>query len=116
MELLIFAAQPEENLLCILFPWLFHQNSLETARKGAVLRKVFLILAARCCTDNLHFSACKCRLQNIGSIKRALRTTGADERMDLIDEENNVLRLDDLIHDILEPLLELTTILRPCNQ
>ena len=36
--------------------------------------------------------------------------------MDLVDEKNDVLRLDDIIHHIFEPLLELTAIFRPCNE
>ena len=36
--------------------------------------------------------------------------------MDLVNEEDDVLRLDDIVHDILETLLELAAVLCPCHE
>ena len=116
VEFLIFSTQPKKDLLRVLLTRLVDHDGLKTAGECRVLGKMLLVFTERSRSDNLHLPACKCGLQDICSIKRALRTTGTNERMDLVDEENDVLRLDDLIHDILEPLLELTAILRPRNQ
>ena len=113
MELLIFAAQTKENLLCILLTRLLHHDGLETARECGVLCKMLLVLAERRCTDDLHLAARKSGLQNICRIKRALGSACADERVNLVNEEDDVLRLNDIVHDILEPLLELAAVLCP---
>ena len=116
VELLVFTAQPAKNLLCILLARLFHHDGLEAARESGILCKMLLVLAERRGADDLHLAARKRRLQNVCRVKRALRATGADERMDLVDEEDDALRLDDIIHHILEAFLELAAVLCPRHE
>ena len=51
------------------------------------------------------------RLQHVGGVDRAFGAAGADDRVQLVDEDDRVLRLADLVHDRLEPLLELAAVL-----
>ena len=71
-----------------------------------------LLILAECRRPNdLHLPARKGRLQDVRRIQRSLRTACADERMDLVNEKDDILRLDDIIHHIFEPLLKLATVL-----
>ena len=45
-------------------------------------------------------------------VDRALGGAGADEIVELVDEQDDVAALLDLLHDLLQPLLELTPVLR----
>ena len=51
-------------------------------------------------------------LENIGGVEGAFGRAGADERVQLIDEHDDVRVLGELLHDRLEPLLELAAVLR----
>src|SRR5207302_158926 len=44
------------------------------------------------------------------------RGAGTDERVELVDEEDHVVRVAELLYDLLEPLLELTAVLRARHQ
>ena len=63
--------------------------------------------------DALQLAAGQRRLQHVRRVDRALRGARADQRVQLVDEEDDVLVLGDLVHDRLEPLLELAAVLRP---
>ena len=110
VKLLVFAAQSEEDLLRSLLIRLLHHDGLEAACEGAVLGEVLFILAEGRRSDDLHLPTCEGRLQNVRRIQRALCAAGTDERMNLVDKENDILRFDDIIHDILETLLKLTAV------
>ncbi len=61
--------------------------------------------------DALDLAARQGGLQHAGRVDGALGSAGADQRMELVDEENDVLGLDDLLHHDLEALLELAAVL-----
>ena len=52
-------------------------------------------------------------LEDVGGVDRALGAAGADERVELVDEEDHVLDAAHLGHDGLDALLELAAVLRP---
>ena len=70
------------------------------------------VLLQRSGADNLHLAARQRRLQNVGSIHRALGRAGADDGVQLIDEQNHIARLFDLVNGVLDPLLEIAAVLR----
>ena len=51
------------------------------------------------------------RLEDVRGVDGAFRGTGADERVQLVDEEHRVIRAAQLFDDLLEPLLELAAVL-----
>ena len=52
------------------------------------------------------------RLEDVRRVERALGRAGADQRVDLVDEDDDVGVLLELFDDPLEPLLELAAVLR----
>ena len=112
MELLVAAAQAEENLLRIRSIRLIDRHRLKPPCERTIFCKVLLVLAERRRPDNLHLTARKSGLQDVCRIECALGTARTDKRVNFIDEEDDVLRLDDIIHHILQALLKLTAVLR----
>ena len=64
----------------------------------------------------LDLAARERRLEHVRGVDRALGRAGPDERVQLVEEEDDVLRLPDLLHDRLEPLLELAAVLGAGHQ
>src|SRR5205814_10629825 len=62
--------------------------------------------------DRLQLAACQRRLQDRRRVDRALRGTRPDEVVQLVDEQDDVAALGDLLHHLLQALLELTAVLR----
>src|SRR4029078_64982 len=78
----------------------------------AVLLDVLAILVERGGTDALQLAARERGLEHVAGVDRALRSTRAHERVQLVDEQDDLLVLRDLVHHRLEPLLELAAVLR----
>ena len=91
--------------------WRLDDDRLEATLEGAVLLDVLAVLVERGGPDGLDLAARQRRLEHVGGVDRALGGAGADEGVELVEEEHDVLRLADLLHDRLEPLLELAAIL-----
>src|SRR5205823_14947923 len=62
--------------------------------------------------DALQLATSQRRLQDVGRIDRALRGAGADECVQLVDEQDDVVRVAKLFDDLLEALLELSAVFR----
>ena len=104
-------AQPGEDLDRVFDGRFVHVDLLEPAQQSAVLFKViaeFLIGGGADATD---LTARQRGLQQIGGIHRAARRcTGADDGVDLVDEEDGVGQLFKLVDDRLQPLFEIAAI------
>ncbi len=72
----------------------------------------FRVLGRRRRADAADLAARERRLEDVGGVERAFRRPGADERVQLVDEHDDVRVLGQLLHDRLEALFELTAILR----
>ncbi len=70
------------------------------------------VLARRRRADALHLAAGKGGLEDVRRVERSLGRAGPDERVELVDEDDDVVVLDELLHDGLEALLELPAVLR----
>ena len=91
---------------------LVDHNRLETAFERLVLLKVLLILIERGGTDSPQFATCQGRLEDVGGIHGTFATAGTHERVDFVDEKDDVaVGLGDLLDDALESLLKLTLVL-----
>src|SRR5207249_10920200 len=66
--------------------------------------------------DALQLPARERRFQDVRRVDRALSGTRADERVQLIDEEDDVVSVTKLLDDLLEALLELAAVLRPGDE
>ena len=117
MVVLVTLLQTAENRDGILARRLVDHHLLETAFKRLVLFEVLLVLVEGRGADGAQLAARQRRLEDVGGIHRTRRLAGTDQRVNLIDEEQNLaLARNDLLHDGLQSLLELALILRAGNQ
>ena len=90
----------------------FHQHLLETTLQGSILLYILAILIQRRCPDTLNLSAGQRRFQHIGRIQVTPGTSGPDNRVNLIDKQNDIPILCQLGKNRFHPFLELTAVLR----
>ena len=64
-------------------------DRLEAPRQGGVLLDVLLVLIERGRTDTMQFAACERRLEQVRGVHGAIGLAGADERMHLVDEQDD---------------------------
>ena len=90
------------------------EDRLEAALERGVLLDVLAVLVERRRADGAQLAARQHRLQQLGRVDGALGRAGADDRVQLVDEEDDLaLGVLDLGEDGLQPLLELAAVLRP---
>ena len=80
--------------------------------RAGVLLDVLAVLVERRGTDHVQLAARQRRLQHVARVDRALGGAGADDRVQLVDEDDEAsLGLGEFLHHRLEPLLELAPVL-----
>src|SRR5215213_139280 len=114
--LFVALAQPFEDLDAVLDRGLVDFDLGEAALQGRVALEVFAVLVERRGADRLQLAAGEGRLQDRGGVDRALGGAGADQVVELVDEEDDVAALGDLFHHLLEALLELAAVLGAGDQ
>ena len=87
-------------------------DRLEAALERTVLLDVLPVLGGCRRADAADFAARERRLENVGGVERAFGRARADQRVQLVDEHDDVRVLGQLLHDRLEALFELPAILR----
>ena len=107
---LVAVAQALEDLDRVRDRRLGHLDRLETALESGVLLEVLAVLVERGGADGLQLAAGQHRLEDAGGVDRALGGTRADERVQLVDEQDDVAAGLDLLEDLLQPLLEVTAV------
>ena len=85
-------------------------DRLESALEGRVLLEVLAVLLERGGANGLQLAPGQHRLEDRGGVDRALGGTGADQGVDLVDEEHDVTAALDLFEHLLETLLEVASI------
>ena len=91
-------------------------DRLEAAFQSRVLLEVLAVLLEGGGTDGLELAPGQHRLEDAGGVDGAFGGTGADQGVDLVDEEDDVAPGADLLQDLLEALLEVTAIAGPGHQ
>ncbi len=114
--LLVALAQALQDLLGLLGRGLVDLDLLEAPLERGVALQVLAVLVERGRADRLQLAARQRRLQDRGRVDRALGRARADEVVQLVDEEDDVAALGDLLHHLLEALLELAAVLRARDQ
>ena len=71
----------------------------------------FAVLGGRRRADAANLAARERRLQDVGRVERALGRSGPDQRVQLVDEDDDVGVLGQFLHDRLEALFELAAVL-----
>ena len=89
------------------------EDRLEAPLERGVLLDVLAVLVERRRADGAQLAAREHRLEQVRSVDCAFGRAGADDRVQLVDEEDDLAgRVLDLGEDGLEPLLELAAVLR----
>ena len=113
LVLLLEAAQDRDRLLD---GRLVDEDRLEAPRERRVLLDVLAVLVERGGADAMQLAARERRLEHVGGVHRAFGLAGADQRVQLVDEQDHVAGGRHLLQHGLEPLLELAAILRAGEQ
>ena len=114
--LLVAVLKSVNNRNGVVIVWLADVDRLETPLKCSVLLDMFTVLFCRSCTDDLDFSTRQRRLKDGCGVDGALCGTGANDGVNLINEEDVILGFLQLSNNLLHAVLELTAILRSCYQ
>ena len=67
-----------------------NQNRLETTFQGGIFFNVFAVFIQRRCANAMQFAAGKHRLEQVACVHAALGFARADNRVQLINKENNL--------------------------
>src|SRR6185436_18977442 len=113
MKALVTLTHAAENAYRFVFRRRRHFDRLEATFKRTVFFDRFAKLSGRRSAHTLNLSARKRRLQDVGSIERTFRRSGADERVQLVDEYYVLRIVDQLAHDLLQALFELAAVFCP---
>ena len=96
---------------------LLDKHLLKTALQCSVFFYVLTILIQCSCADAMQFTTRECRLEHVASIHRSFSFAGADQRMQFVDEQDDLPFLfRQVIEYRLEALLEFTAKLGARNQ
>ena len=109
---LVAVAQAAQDLHGVVGRGLLDADLLEAPLERRVALEVLAVLVERRRADRLQLAAGERRLEDRGGVDRALGRAGADEVVQLVDEQDDVAALGDLLHHLLQALLELTAVLR----
>ena len=93
------------------------KNGLEPARQRGILFDMLAVFIQRGRPDTMQFTARQGRLEQVRGVHGAIALAGTDQRVHLVDEQDDVAR--SALHfgqDGLEALLEFAAIFRACNQ
>ena len=112
MERLVAILDADEHLDRLALGRRIDLDRLEPPLERAVLLDVLPVLGGRRRADAADLAARERRLEDVGGVERPFGRPGADERVQLVDEHDDVRVLGQLLHDRLEALFELTAILR----
>ena len=109
---LVALLEPAQDRDRVLHARLADEHGLEAALERGVLLDVLAVLVERGGADRAQLAAGEHRLEQVGGVDRALGGAGADDRVQLVDEQDHLAAgLGDLLEDGLEPLLELAAVL-----
>ncbi|MNS52490.1 hypothetical protein D3C72_852070 [compost metagenome] len=115
--LFVFFLQPAQDRDRVLNGRLIHQHRLETAGKGRILFHMLAIFIERGGADAVQLTAGKGGLQEVGRVHRAIGLAGADQRVHLVDEQDDAAVFGlHLVQHSLQTLFKLTAIFRTGNQ
>ena len=114
---LVALLEPAQDRDRVLDGRLADVDRLEAALERGVLLDVLLVLVERGGADRAQLAAGEHRLEQVGGVDRALGGAGADDRVQLVHEQDDLaVGVLDLLEDGLQALLELAAVLRAGDQ
>ncbi len=114
---LVFLLQAAQDRDGVLDRRLADEDRLEAPGERRVLLDIFAVFVERGGADAVQFAARQRRLQQVGGVHGAVRLAGADQRVHLVDEQDDAAFGSlDLVEHALQALLELAAIFGAGNQ
>src|SRR5262249_45056314 len=113
VEALVAILDAEQDLDRLALAGRIDLDRLEAPPERAVLLALLPGFGGGRRADAADLAAAQGWLQDVRRIERPFRRAGADQRVQLVDEDDDVRVVGQLFHDRLEALFELTAILRP---
>src|SRR5215211_1937316 len=113
---LVAVLESLEDLDRLLDRRLVDRDLLEATLQRAVALEVLAVLVERGGADGLQLASRQGGLEDARGVDRALGGARTDEVVELVDEQNDVAALGDLLHHLLQALLELAAVLRARDQ
>ena len=86
---LVFLLEAAQDRDRVLDRRLGHEDRLEAPRERRVLLDVLAVFVERGRADAMQLAARQRRLQHVGRVHRALGLAGADQRVQLVDEQDD---------------------------
>ena len=111
VKLFVALLDPVENSHGFLFRGRRNLDRLKPSFERSILLDGLAELSRRGGPDTLDLPPAQSRLQDVGGVQRALCRTGAHQGMQLIHEHDRIAILYKLLHDRLQPFLELAPVL-----
>ena len=109
--LLVAGEDAAQNLHALLVAGLLHQHALKAALQCAVLFDVAAVLGDGGGAHQLDLPAGELGLEDVGGVDRTLRRARADDVVNLVDKEDDVLGGSGFVHHVFDPLLEFAAVL-----
>ena len=114
VERLVAVLEAREDFDRLLHRRLGDEHWLEAPLERGILLDVIAVFVERRRADHVQFSARERRLEHVAGVHRSLCGAGADDGVDLVDEDDQAVGVvADLVDHALEALLELAAVLRP---
>ena len=113
----VFFLQAAQDRDGVLDRRLADEHRLETPRQRRILFDMLAIFVERGRADAMQFAARQRGLQQVRGVHRAFGLAGADQRVHLVDEQDDLAgRGGDFVQHRLQPLLEFAAIFRAGDQ
>ena len=107
---LVFLLEPAQDRDRFLHRRLVDEYRLEAPSERGILFDVLAVFIERGRADAVQLAAGKRRLEHVRGIHRPFGFAGADQRVQLVDEQDDVAGSRDLLQHRLEPLLEFAAV------
>ena len=115
--LLVLVLQAAQDRDRVLDARLVDEDRLEAPRQRRVLLDMLAVFVERGGADAMQLAARQRRLEQVGGVHRAFGLAGADERVHLVDEQDDAAaRRRHFLQHRLQPLLELAAVFRAGDQ
>ena len=114
VERLVAVLEPAQDLDRLLHRRLAHEHRLEATLERGVALDVLAVLVERGRADHVQLASCQRGLEHVRGVHGALCGPRADDRVHLVDEQDQLVGgAADLVDHRLQALLELAAVLRP---
>ena len=115
MVRLVAVTKAVQNRQRILLGRLIYRHRLEPALQSRILFDVFSVFVDGGRTDQLNFAPGKLRLENVGGINGAFRSSRTDDVMNFVNKQDYVSLTGDLLQNFFDSFLKIAPVFGSCQ-